>query len=82
MSQFKFEHTCNITGDRVIHEFEAPTWMHAADQFVKFLRGAGYQLRDSSLAIDSDIHSLDYWNDEYGFCNINTYSAKANQGAE
>lgn len=50
--KFKFQSTCDETGAIVIHEFESSQWYSALDNFVKFLRGSGYQLKDSSVGIN------------------------------
>ena len=50
--KFTFQSTCDETGAIVIHEFEAQTWYQALDNFVKFLRGSGYQLKDNSVGIN------------------------------
>lgn len=50
--KFKFQSTCDETGAVVIHEFESSQWYSALDNFVKFLRGSGYQLKDNSVGIN------------------------------
>ena len=50
--KFKFQSTCDETGAIVIHEFESSQWYSALDNFVKFLRGSGYQLKDNSVGIN------------------------------
>jgi len=39
-------------GTIITHEFESDVWYSALDQFVKFLRGSGYQLKDNSVGIN------------------------------
>lgn len=50
--KFTFQSTCDETGAIVIHEFESSQWYSALDNFVKFLRGSGYQLKDNSVGIN------------------------------
>ena len=50
--KFKFQSTCDETGAIVIHEFESSQWYSALDNFVKFLRGSGYQIKDNSVGIN------------------------------
>ena len=50
--KFKFQSTCDETGAIVLHEFESSQWYSALDNFVKFLRGSGYQIKDNSVGIN------------------------------
>ena len=50
--KFTFQSTCDETGAIVIHEFESSQWYSALDNFVKFLRGSGYQLQANSVGIN------------------------------
>ena len=53
---FNFEST-NDDGCTCTLEFEALTWFEALDYFVKFLRGSGYSLNDTSVGINADLHT-------------------------
>lgn len=58
-------------GSITIHEFEGTTWYHALDHFVKFLRGAGYQLKDNSVGINEAAGHL--FLDDFLLSNITTF---------
>lgn len=60
-----------------IHEFTAGTWYHALDNFVKFLRGSGYQLKDNSVGINEAAGHL--FLDEFLFSNITTFDSSEEQ---
>jgi hypothetical protein len=68
--KFTFQ-TTNEDGVVITHEFAAETWYEALDHFVKFLRGAGYQLKDNSVGINEAAGHLFL----KGFCfsNITTF---------
>ena len=71
--KFTFQSTCDETGAIVIHEFESSQWYSALDNFVKFLRGSGYQLQDNSVAINEAAGHL--FLEEFGFNNITTFDS-------
>lgn len=71
--KFKFQSTCDETGDIVTHEFESSQWYSALDQFVKFLRGSGYQLKDNSVAINEAAGHL--FPDHLCFSNITVFDS-------
>ena len=71
--KFKFQSTCDETGVIVIHEFESSQWYSALDNFVKFLRGSGYQLKDNSVGINE---AAGHWFiEEFCFSNITTFDS-------
>ena len=55
--KFKLQSTDEESGTTITHEFEALRWDEALDQFVKFLRGSGYTLSDSSVGVNEALHS-------------------------
>ena len=64
--KFEFQST-NEYGDVVSHQFEAFTWYSALDNFVKFLRGSGYDLQSHSVGINEAAGHLFLDNyDDYG----------------
>lgn len=69
--KFTFQSTCDETGAIVIHEFESSQWYSALDQFVKFLRGSGYQLKDNSVGINEAAGHL--FLEEFCFNNITAF---------
>ena len=71
--KFTFQSTCDETGAIVIHEFESSQWYSALDNFVKFLRGSGYQLQDNSVGINEAAGHL--FLEEFGFNNITTFDS-------
>lgn len=71
--KFKFQSTCDGTGDIVTHEFESSQWYSALDNFVKFLRGSGYQLKDNSVGINEAAGHLLL--EDMHFLNITTFDS-------
>ena len=71
--KFTFQSICDETGAIVIHEFEAQTWYQALDNFVKFLRGSGYQLQDNSVGINEAAGHL--FLEEFCFSNITMFDS-------
>ena len=69
--KFKFQSTCDETGDIVIHEFESSQWYSALNNFVKFLRGSGYQLKDNSVGINEGAGHM--FIEEFLFSNITAF---------
>ena len=64
--KFKFQAT-HDDGTVITHEFEEDVWYSALDNFVKFLRGNGYYLKDNSVGINLDaghmfIEEIEYSN--------------------
>ena len=58
-------------GVTTVSTFEAETWPYALQQFVNFLKGAGFGVDDESVAINGDKHlpdvaGLDYESGWYG----------------
>ena len=68
--KFKFQ-SVDEDGTSIIHEFEANTWYQALDQFVKFLRGSGYLVRDNSIGINESTGYL--FIEDFEFNNITTF---------
>ena len=54
---FKFE-SVNTEGCKVTQEFEAEIWMEALDYFVKFLRGSGYSISNTSVGVNAEKHTV------------------------
>ena len=52
--KFVFESESEDSGAKVSHVFEAFTWYEALNQFVKFLRGSGYNLQNHSVGINTE----------------------------
>ena len=52
---FKFEST-DMDGCVLTQEFEADIWMEALDCFVKFLRGSGYSISNTSVGVNAEKH--------------------------
>ena len=71
--KFTFQSTCDETGAIVIHEFETSQWYSALDNFVKFLRGSGYQLKDNSVGINEAAGHL--FLEDFCFSNITTFDS-------
>ena len=69
--KFTFQSTCDETGTIVIHEFESSQWYSALDNFVKFLRGSGYQLKDNSVGINEAAGHM--FLNEFMFSNITMF---------
>ena len=55
--KFKLQAT-HDDGTVVTHEFEEDVWYTALDNFVKFLRGNGYFLKNDSVGINLDAGHL------------------------
>ena len=58
-------------GVTTVSTFEAETWPYALQQFVNFLKGAGFGVDDESIAINGDKHlpavaGLDYESGWFG----------------
>lgn len=70
--KFTFQST-DEDGSITIHEFEGTTWYPALDHFVKFLRSAGYQLKENSVGINEAAGHL--FLDEFLFSNITTFDS-------
>ena len=70
--KFTFQST-DEEGTVTLHEFESDTWYPALDQFVKFLRGCGYQLKDNSVGINASAGHM--FLDEFMFSNITMFDS-------
>lgn len=55
--KFKLQAT-HDDGAVITHEFEEDVWYAALDNFVKFLRGNGYFLKNDSVGINLDAGHL------------------------
>ena len=69
--KFKFQSSDEESGTTTTHEFEALRWDEALDQFVKFLRGSGYTLSDSSVGVNAAQHS--FAGADYSLTNITSF---------
>lgn len=69
--KFKFQSTNDESGATITHEFEALRWDEALDQFVKFLRGSGYTLQDSSVGVNEAVHC--FAGEDYSLMNITSF---------
>lgn len=69
--KFKLQSTDEESGTTITHEFEALRWDEALDQFVKFLRGSGYTLNDSSVGVNKVLHS--FAGEDYSLTNITSF---------
>ena len=69
--KFKFQSTDDESGTQITHEFEALRWDEALDQFVKFLRGSGYTLSDSSVGVNEAVHC--FAGEDYSLMNITSF---------
>lgn len=54
---FKFE-SVDMDGCVLTQEFEADIWMEALDCFVKFLRGSGYSISNTSVGVNAEKHTV------------------------
>ena len=63
--KFKLQSTDEESGTTITHEFEAFTWYSALDNFVKFLRGSGYDLQSHSVGINLKAGHYFYSEDEH-----------------
>jgi len=71
--KFKLQST-DGDGTIVTHEFESETWYESLDQFVRFLRGSGYLLKNDSVGInlaaghrfvtEEEYYNVTYFNSE------------------
>lgn len=71
MNKFTFEYQDEENTKTLTVSFECGTWYEALDEFVKFLRGCGYALKDNSVGINESAgHILleDVW-----FSNVTTF---------
>ena len=68
--KFKLQAT-HDDGAVITHAFEEDVWYAALDNFVKFLRGCGYDLADNSIGINEglDHRGMEY----YELGNITTF---------
>ena len=69
--KFKFQSTNDESGTVTTHEFEALRWDEALDQFVKFLRGSGYTLQDTSVGVNEAVHC--FAGEDYSLMNITSF---------
>ena len=61
--KFKLQAT-HDDGTVITHEFEEDVWYAALDGFVKFLRGNGYSVSDTSVGINLKAGHCFYGEDE------------------
>lgn len=72
--KFKFQSSDEESGTTVVHEFEALRWDEALDQFVKFLRGSGYQLHDTSVGVNEVLHC--FAGEDWRLTNITSFNSE------
>jgi len=58
-------------GTVITHESDCPVWYLALDQFVKFLRGCGYDIENNSVGINISLNH--YGIEDYPLANITTF---------
>lgn len=67
-NKWEYKHT-DCEGVEHIIRFEAETWPEALQNFIKFLRGSGYDVNNETIAINRTKHPLtryvDSFNDYY-----------------
>ncbi len=56
MSKFTF-YNHDKEGTLSATTFEVDSWVEALDRFVRFLRGAGYQIQNNSVGVNTSVHS-------------------------
>ena len=68
----KFKLQAFDDGTVVTHEFEPEVWYQILDNFVKFLRGCGYNLKSNSIGINKNLDHLGV--EDYELGNITTFT--------
>jgi len=63
-SKMTFTHT-DLDGVVTTKEFSPETWVNSLDEFVKFLRGCGYQLGYDSVCVNKTKHPYIHYEDVY-----------------
>ena len=58
MSKFTFTYKDDEQDSYTLKEFKAGTWYEALDEFVKFLRGCGFAVTDTSVGINESVGHL------------------------
>lgn len=72
--KFKFQSSDEESGTTTTHEFEALRWDEALDQFVKFLRGSGHQLHDTSVGVNEALHC--FAGEDWRLTNITSFNSE------
>jgi len=74
VSKFKFEYQDEEEKTNLTMQFEVSRWDESLNQFVKFLRGAGYDLEDNSVGVNQARHC--FAGDDYRLSSITTFYEK------
>lgn len=73
--KFKLQCIDDFEGSTVTHEFESEVWYGCLDQFVKFLRGAGYDVGNNSVGINLGGNIKHWFLDDYTYGNITFFDS-------